>query len=1519
MAWVHWAGWISTSVLLSLLLSSSPFGLPLAEDLSASLADEGVAREALEASLSRGGCFVENRGQVREGISYYSVGDPSFGFTPTGVMILLRDGEAAHAVAMNFAGAHAVEPKGSGEVCYWSHFLRGERSAWVQAVPAYPVLRYRDLYGGIDLVYRWEGGLKAEFIVRPGADPGAVTLRYEAAMPSLDAAGNLVLQTPTGSIVDAAPFVYQESSGREAVWARYVLDGAEVRFELGAYDRAQTLILDPLIYATYAGGFDADRIEGLAVDADGFAYVTGTTFSTNFPTTAGAYDLDYSGQEDVFVAKLNPDGTGFVYATFLGGSSWEFGHDIALADAGQVLVAGATASADFPTTPGAFAVSLSGCCDAFVAKLNAEGSDLVFSTFLGGAGGDAVWSLVLDEEGTPYLVGDTSSANFPVTNESDDQTPNGSRDAFVARLSADGRALLFGTYLGGSGFELGYGIGLDPAGGVWVTGLTTSFDFRGITTTAYDRGFNGGEDVFLVQYDARGVRHYGTYFGGADDDRGRDVTVDPRGFVYVTGATSSANLPVSLGAADRTYNGGSGDAFVARFYPGGRGLAYSTYLGGIGMDRAWAVVVDAAGTATVTGRTQSSNFPVTPNAFDEGFNGPDPDVFVSQLSPEGTTLFYSTFVGGSGWDQGWSITRDAQGATYVVGETDSPEFPATAGAFDESLNGLLDGFVFKLSIPQQTIVLDLISPWNYGAIPPGTPIRLAVSGPGVTTVSYTVDEGPPMPLLPPYRVDTSSWENGTHILRAEVQTEGGSMAERAFVLFIDPTLPWPPDTVPVDVVLVGFDLSPSFFETQLRASYTVTAALRPDETDLDIFSLQFAFRVQAANATYHQGLLDHLRASATYRDTLQARLNITALVDQRDTGVARDIFDPLVGWEIPAEAAETYLMDNPPVPLEGGPGYTFYVLNLSALDDITAGEDHWFVDPTLDPDTGRIQDWWRLEWDNALNTPMGYPLNTWGGPGHRVFVDPTAYQWYLDWSHVWWEVQDQRAPYGLQFEEVPVDERPAYLAAFLNDLVGGLAATLPQGPPTEPAVRVQNLVLSGSVNYTLDELDWVASTSAFETYLRGFLPFKDWVVNTTFARIQDFPALRAVVDANTQFVGNQGSVNGVAVWSYLSDNREGFLPDDPDVFEILSVNLLYDDRSFAFGGLEFTGLGGGGITVILMKTARLFDESGMPQKGLTSILSHETGHNLGYGHQFGSHWRADFVEGNQGYFRNDLTYGPFWEDALRRVYVREKLRTIQQLLEARDPLDLGPEFLPFYAAYRDQDFLAAFDDLVFLEAMLTDTEPPVAVLAPDRTVEEDQLVTLDATASRDNFRILTYNWDFDDGTTATTDQPEVAKTWTRPGVYQVQLTVFDAAGNQGSATQTLNVLDLTQPFLLITAPDPTVEVNAWDVPIGWQASDEGLGLDRFELSLDGGPVVVLEGEARSHVFPLVADGSHFVTLTAFDASGNQASTSLTFRVQTGFLSPTKPYGLMILFAIGVSASALAGLLVYRSRRRRKET
>jgi hypothetical protein len=503
-----------------------------------------------------------------------------------------------------------------------NYFIGNDPAKWRTNISTYAKVKYEGVYPGVDLVYYGnQGQLEYDFVVAPGADPHFVTLAFEGAREvHIDARGELVLGVEGGEVRQHKPVIYQEVAGvKREVAGHYVMKGTrQVGFRVAAYDPSRPLIIDPvLVYSTYLGGSAEDSGSGIAVDAAGSAYVTGQTLSIDFPTTAGAPQTTRAEGPDAFVTKLDSTGSGLVYSTYLGGSISDSAQSIAVDSAGSAIVTGATSSTDFPTTAGAAQTTHAGGeLDAFVTKLDATGSGLVFSTYLGGSDGQSGRGIAVDGAGSAYVTGYTYSTDFPTTLGAAQTTNAGFADAFVTKLDATGSGLVFSTYLGGIEADVSFGIAVDFAGSAYVTGDTNSTDFP-TTAGAAQPTFAGATDAFVTKLDATGSGLvYSTYLGGSGDagDAGRDIAVDAAGSAYVSGVTSSTDFPTTAGAVQTTYGGHFFDAFVTKLSSTGSALVYSTYLGGNFDDFLGDIAVDSAGSAYVTGSTDSTNFPTTAGA-----------------------------------------------------------------------------------------------------------------------------------------------------------------------------------------------------------------------------------------------------------------------------------------------------------------------------------------------------------------------------------------------------------------------------------------------------------------------------------------------------------------------------------------------------------------------------------------------------------------------------------------------------------------------------------------------------------------------------------------------------------------------------------------------------------------------------------------------------------------------------------------------------------------------------------------
>jgi beta-propeller repeat-containing protein len=594
------------------------------------------------------------------------------------------------ALRMNLAGANPVAGGSAlerlrGRINY---FLGTDSQDWRSDIPTFAKVRYDDVYPGIDLVYYGnQRQLEYDFIVTPSGDPKAIKIEFEGADDlTVDPVGDLLLRRAGTTVLRLQkPSVYQDTSeGRRQIAAAYDLNGGQVSFQIGEYDVARPLVIDPVLhYATRLGGSDADAAYAIAVGPGGDVFVTGETSSTNFPgTSVNRKALGRS--TNAFVAKLSADGSHVLYVTYLGGSDADVGYGIAVDRLGNAYITGDTRSADFPLmTP--WQTKLAGAADVFVAKLSPDGSQLLYSTYVGGSAGERGLSIAVDPAGNAYVTGYTNSTDFPVHNPFQPAFAGGNADGFVLKLKPDGSAPVYATYLGGGNDrpDIGTSIAADAAGNAYVTGFTNSVDFPTVHPL---QPFRGPTDGFVTKFNPDGsALVYSTHLGGTADDEAMGIAIDAEGNAYVTGHTESPNFPTTAGAfrtgcvavAANLPIGNicsGGDAFVSKLSSDGTKLVYSTFLNGSGFEVGRSIAIGADGSAHITGLTNSRDFP-TVNPVQEQFGGGAYDAFVAKLNPGGSALIYSTFLGGSGADGGYGITVDAAGDAWVGGYTTSSDFP----------------------------------------------------------------------------------------------------------------------------------------------------------------------------------------------------------------------------------------------------------------------------------------------------------------------------------------------------------------------------------------------------------------------------------------------------------------------------------------------------------------------------------------------------------------------------------------------------------------------------------------------------------------------------------------------------------------------------------------------------------------------------------------------------------------------------------------------------------------------------
>ena len=593
--------------------------------------------------------FEANHGQFDAPVRFLSRTPRYTMFLTPNETVLRLNGAQHDVIRWHLSGASSNPGiRGEQPLETRTNYFRGnDRKNWRTDVDNFGQVRYERVYPGVDLVFRGnQQQVEYDFTIAPNANPKQIRFAFDGVdSMTTDKDGALHLRTPHGTLVQSRPLVYQEIDGRRSIVdARYRVRGKSVGFALGSYDRSKPLIIDPVLdWSTYLGGSDVDLSYSVAVDSSGNAYVTGTAGSTDFPTVnpiQGTKAYDW----DVMVAKINAAGTAIVYSTYIGGNGFnEYGLAIAVDPSGNAYVSGGTNSTDFPGVTGGSIQSTYGGTGAY-------------------------------------------------------------RDAFALKINAAGSAILWATYLGGSGDELGYGIAADSSGNAYVTGYTDSASLPWIGGSAIQPTYGGNTDGFVIKIDSSGANVWATYLGTSDGDSLNEVLVDGSGNVWVGGSTGSSSWPgVTGGSLQPTY-AGNGDAVITEINSAGTAISYATYLGGSDSDDLRGLAFDSSGNVYVCGTTLSTSFPGVTGSSIQPSNAGDHDIYVAKLNSTATSITWATFIGGSDYDISTGLGVDSSGNVYISGSSLSTDFPLSSAIQSTFGGGDADAIAAKINAAGTAVV-----------------------------------------------------------------------------------------------------------------------------------------------------------------------------------------------------------------------------------------------------------------------------------------------------------------------------------------------------------------------------------------------------------------------------------------------------------------------------------------------------------------------------------------------------------------------------------------------------------------------------------------------------------------------------------------------------------------------------------------------------------------------------------------------------------------------------------------------
>lgn len=583
-------------------------------------------RDASSFKIKNGHSFIENKGQWDKNVSYLTKGKNNeiwlldngnllFNF----FKLIKKQKVNQHSFEKNFDDVDSIKghrvildwingnkklsfKKFKKQSTYFNYLIGNNSEKYAAEVGLYEELVGENLYNGIDIRYYFsESHLRYDLIINPNVDANQIKVKINGLAISKDSDGDIVMHSSLGEIKMQDLYVYEKETKKHVPCKWQIGTNNELSLLLGAYNKNNTLIIDPLIYSTYIGGSDYDLSRDIAVNNSGEAYITGITKSPDFDLTVGAYQSVFKGIWDCFVSKINASGTALIYSTFLGGSSTDQSYSIVLDDMGNSYITGYTGSSNYCITSGVYQSTLTATndIDAFVSKLNSNGTLLIYSTYIGGSSLDQGNGITLDAQNNVYITGSSVSLDYDVTPGAYKTVHSGGiYDAFITKLNTTGSALIYSTLLGGSLDDFGMSIAIDSLNNAYITGNTHSLDYN-VTAGAYQTiSINSSvmyNDLFVTKINAIGTNLiYSTYIGGSDGDGGLGIQLDSSGNAYIAGQSSSIDFPVTNGAI-QSNQGGLGsypDCVIIKLNPSGNALVYSTYFGGTSQDVAMDIVLD---------------------------------------------------------------------------------------------------------------------------------------------------------------------------------------------------------------------------------------------------------------------------------------------------------------------------------------------------------------------------------------------------------------------------------------------------------------------------------------------------------------------------------------------------------------------------------------------------------------------------------------------------------------------------------------------------------------------------------------------------------------------------------------------------------------------------------------------------------------------------------------------------------------------------------------------------------------
>jgi hypothetical protein len=667
--------------------------------------------DAIDNMKAIGSSFIENVGQIENGdVRFYANGNPlSVGLTQYSIVLSLQQSSADEnnitsissvvdstpvVISISFKGCNRVEPRGMVPSLHNNNFFLGnDPDGWARNVKSYTEVMYGDIYNGIDLRFYFKDGMfKYDFMVESGIDPSIIQLRYDGidGLTTDPQTSDLLIHTSAGTVRDMRPVILQDlhGVGKQVHGDFQLSDDRSIGFVIpDEISGDRSMVIDPgLLFSTYLGGSENDFGTSIGYDDDGNIYVAGYTDSPDFPTTSSAPYPDFiGGDEDVFIAKLDPTCSILLFATYLGGSDVERTNEIEVLLGDSLCVVGYTESTDFPIAGNALSDTFLGTEDGFILSLSLNGSVLQYSSYLGGNRKDHARAIEVGYDGSVYVFGLTYSPDLPTTLGAYRRSQAGIADVFAYKLRSSLDGIVYCTYIGGALYDGFMDASVADDGTSYIVGITHSEDFP-LTSDAFCSTRGGNPDSFAVVLNSTGDSLlHSTLLAGDETVSAYSVAVDRNGRVYVVGETNATDFPVTPDAIKSTVSG-IRDIFLTVLDGALSSLAYSTLIGGSVLDYEPRLTYTLGkDTVYLSGRTTSSDLETTSDAFDPLYRG-ESDTFIAGLNTTSFKVQYLTYLGGDKDEHPMDLRSDDKGNLYITGYTRSTDYPTTRGVYCQTFD-----------------------------------------------------------------------------------------------------------------------------------------------------------------------------------------------------------------------------------------------------------------------------------------------------------------------------------------------------------------------------------------------------------------------------------------------------------------------------------------------------------------------------------------------------------------------------------------------------------------------------------------------------------------------------------------------------------------------------------------------------------------------------------------------------------------------------------------------------------------